>query len=66
MINLEEIFNKLRNGEALEEIEIDVLEKLLFELDYLYNQEWKLAEAALEKVVYYRRLAALGKHGLRK
>ena len=66
MVSLDMIFEKLRNGEALEEFEIDVLEKLLFELDYLYKQEWKLAETALEKVVYYRRLAALGKHGLRK
>ena len=66
MINIEMIFEKLRNGEVLEEIEIDVLEKLLFELDYLYQQEWKLAEAVLEKAVYYRRLAAFGKYGLRK
>jgi hypothetical protein len=62
VINLEEIFNKLRNGEALEEIEIDVLEKLLFELDHLYNQEWKLAEAALQEMVYYKRLAKIRKH----
>lgn len=62
MVNLEEIFNKLRNGEALEEIEIDVLEKLLFELDYLYQQEWKLAEASLQEMVYYRRLAAIRKY----
>lgn len=62
MINLEEIFNKLRNGEALEEIEIDVLEKLLFELDYLYQQEWKLAERALQEMIYYKRLAKIRKY----
>lgn len=62
MINLEEIFNKLRNGEALEEIEIDVLEKLLFELDYLCQQELQLAEQALQEMIYYKRLAKIRKH----
>ena len=62
MINLEEIFNKLRNGEALEEIEIDVLEKLLFELDHLYQQGWELAERTLQEMVYYKRLAKIRKH----
>ena len=56
------IFKKLRNGEQLEEIEIDVLEKLLFELDYLYQQGWELAERALQEVVYYKRLAKIRKH----
>lgn len=62
MINIEMIFKKLRNGEALEEIEIDVLEKLLFELDYFYQQEWKLAERALQEMIYYKRLAKIRKH----
>lgn len=62
MINIEMIFEKLRNGEVLEEIEIDVLEKLLFELDYLYKEEWKLAERALQEMVYYKRIAKLRKY----
>ena len=62
MINIEMIFEKLRNGEVLEEIEIDVLEKLLFELDYLYKEEWKLAERALQEMAYYRRIAKLRKY----
>ena len=62
MINIEMIFEKLRNGEVLEEFEIDVLEKLLFELDYCYKQEWKLAERALQEMIYYKRLAKLRKH----
>ena len=62
MINIEMIFKKLRNGEQLEEIEIDVLEKLLFELDYFYKQEWKLAEQALQEMIYYKRLAKIRKH----
>ena len=56
------IFEKLRNGEVLEEIEIDVLEKLLFELDYLYKEEWKLAERALQEMAYYRRIAKIRKY----
>lgn len=56
------IFEKLRNGEVLEEIEIDVLEKLLFELDYLYKEEWKLAERALQEMVYYRRISKIRKY----
>ena len=56
------IFEKLRNGEVLEEIEIDVLEKLLFELDYLYKEEWKLAERALQEMMYYKRLAKIRKY----
>lgn len=56
------IFEKLRNGEVLEEIEIDVLEKLLFELDYLYKEEWKLAERALQEMVYYKRISKLRKY----
>ena len=56
------IFKKLRNGEQLEEIEIDVLEKLLCELDYLYQQGWELAERALQEMVYYKRLAKIRKH----
>ena len=56
------IFEKLRNGEVLEEIEIDVLEKLLFELDYLYKEEWKLAERALQEMIYYKRLAKIRKY----
>ena len=62
MINIEMIFEKLRNGEVLEEIEIDVLEKLLFELDYGYKQEWELAEQALQEMIYYKRLAKLRKY----
>ena len=62
MINIEMIFEKLRNGEVLEEIEIDVLEKLLFELDYLYKEEWKLAERALQEMIYYKRLAKIRKY----
>ena len=62
MINIEMIFEKLRNGEVLEEIEIDVLEKLLFELDYLYKEEWKLAERALQEMVYYRRISKIRKY----
>lgn len=62
MINIEMIFEKLRNGEVLEEIEIDVLEKLLFELDYGYKQEWELAERALQEMVYYKRLAKIRKY----
>ena len=62
MITIEMIFEKLRNGEQLEEIEIDVLEKLLFELDYGYKQEWELAERALQEMIYYKRLAKLRKH----
>ena len=62
MINIEMIFEKLRNGEVLEEFEIDVLEKLLFELDYAYKQEWELAERALQEMIYYKRLAKLIKH----
>ena len=62
MINIEMIFEKLRNGEVLEEIEIDVLEKLLFELDYLYKEEWKLAERALQEMMYYKRLAKIRKY----
>lgn len=62
MINIEMIFEKLRNGEVLEEIEIDVLEKLLFELDYLYKEEWKLAERALQEMVYYKRISKLRKY----
>ena len=62
MINIEMIFEKLRNGEVLEEIEIDVLEKLLFELDYGYKQEWELAERALQEMIYYKRLAKLRKY----
>ena len=56
------IFEKLRNGEVLEEIEIDVLEKLLFELDYCYKQEWELAEQALQEMMYYKRLAKIRKY----
>ena len=56
------IFEKLRNGEQLEEIEIDVLEKLLFELDYGYKQEWELAERALQEMIYYKRLAKIRKY----
>ena len=56
------IFEKLRNGEVLEEIEIDVLEKLLFELDYAYKQEWELAEQALQEMIYYKRLAKIRKY----
>lgn len=62
MINIEMIFEKLRNGEQLEEIEIDVLEKLLFELDYAYKQEWELAEQALKEMIYYKRLAKIRKY----
>ena len=62
MINIEMIFEKLRNGEVLEEFEIDVLEKLLFELDYCYKQEWELAERALQKMIYYKRLAKIRKY----
>ena len=62
MINIEMIFEKLRNGEQLEEIEIDVLEKLLFELDYVYKQEWELAERALQEMMYYKRLAKIRKY----
>ena len=56
------IFEKLRNGEVLEEIEIDVLEKLLFELDYGYKQEWELAERTLQEMIYYKRLAKIRKY----
>ena len=56
------IFEKLRNGEVLEEIEIDVLEKLLFELNYYYKQEWELAERALQEMIYYKRLAKIRKY----
>jgi hypothetical protein len=62
VINIEMIFEKLRNGEVLEEIEIDVLEKLLFELDYVYKQEWELAERALQEMIYYKRLAKIRKY----
>ena len=62
MINIEMIFEKLRNGEVLEEFEIDVLEKLLFELDYAYKQEWELAERALQEMVCYKRLAKIRKY----
>ena len=62
MITIEMIFEKLRNGEQLEEIEIDVLEKLLFELDYGYKQEWELAERALQEMIYYKRLAKIRKY----
>ncbi len=62
MINLDEIFNKLRNGEVLEEIEVDVLEKLFFELEHLYRTEWDLADKALTELVYYKRIATLRKY----
>lgn len=62
MITIEMIFEKLRNGEVLEEFEIDVLEKLLFELDYCYKQEWELAERALQEMVCYKRLAKIRKY----
>ena len=62
MINIEMIFEKLRNGEVLEEFEIDVLEKLLFELDSCYKQEWELAERALQEMIYYKRLAKIRKY----
>ena len=62
MINIEMIFEKLRNGGVLEEFEIDVLEKLLFELDYCYKQEWELAERALQEMIYYKRLAKIRKY----
>ena len=62
MITIEMIFEKLRNGEVLEEFEIDVLEKLLFELDYCYKQEWELAERTLQEMVYYKRLAKIRKY----
>ena len=62
MITIEMIFEKLRNGEVLEEFEIDVLEKLLFELDYCYKQEWELAERALQEMIYYKRLAKIRKY----
>ena len=62
MISIEMIFEKLRNGEVLEEIEIDVLEKLLFELNYYYKQEWELAERALQEMIYYKRLAKIRKY----
>ena len=56
------IFEKLRNGEVLEEIEIDVLEKLLFELDYAYKQEWELAERALQEMIYYKKKKKIKKY----
>lgn len=62
MINIEMIFKKLRSGEQLEEIEIDVLEKLLCELEYAYSEEWKLAERALQEMTYYKRLAKIRKY----
>lgn len=62
MVSLDMIFEKLRNGEALEEFEIDVLEKLLFELDYCCKQEWELAERALQEMAYYKRLAKIRKY----
>jgi hypothetical protein len=56
------IFKKLRSGEQLEEIEIDVLEKLLLELEHAYSEEWKLAERALQEMAYYKRLAKIRKY----
>ena len=56
------IFEKLRNGGVLEEFEIDVLEKLLFELDHGYREEWELAERALQEMMYYKRLAKIRKY----
>ena len=58
MINIEMIFEKLKNGEVLEEFEIDVLEQLWFELDYCYKQE----ERALQEMMYHKRLAKIRKY----
>ena len=65
MVNVEEIFNKLENGEVLMEHEIIFLKELLRLVDELYGkyyQEWQLAEQALQDRVYYKRLAALKKY----
>ena len=62
MICIEMIFEKLRNGEVLEEFEIDVLEKLLFELDYWLGRETERADRAEQKAIYYERVAKLRKY----
>ena len=58
MVNVEEIFNKLENGEVLMEHEIIFLKELLRLVDELYGkyyQEWQLAEQALQDRMYYKR-----------
>ena len=65
MVNVEEIFNKLENGEVLMEHEIIFLKELLRLVDELYGkyyEEWQLAERALQEMICHKRLAALRKH----
>ena len=65
MVNVEELFNKLENGEELMEHEIIFLKELLRLVDELYGkyyEEWQLAERALQDRLYYKRLAAFRKH----
>lgn len=65
MVNVEEIFRKLENGELLMEHEIIFLKELLRLVDELYKkyyEEWDLAERALQDRAYYKRLAAIRKY----
>lgn len=62
MINLDSIFKKLRDGQPLEDYEVDFLELLLHELEHLCTTEWLIAEKALRQNVYYKRLAAVRKY----
>lgn len=62
MINLDAIFRKLREGQPLEEYEVDFLESLLYELEQLCTTEWLIADKALTQSVYYKRLAAIRKY----
>ena len=62
MINFDSIFKKLRDGQPLEDYEVDILESLLYELENLCATEWSIAEKALTQSVYYKRLAAIRKY----
>ena len=65
MVNVEELFSKLENGEELMQHEIIFLKELLRLVDELYGkyyEEWQLAERALQDRAYYKRLAAIRKY----
>jgi hypothetical protein len=62
MINLDSIFKKLRDGQPLEDYEVDILESLLYELEHLCTTEWSIADRALQEMAYYKRLAKIRKY----
>lgn len=62
MINLDSIFKKLRDGQPLEDYEVDILESLLYELEHLCTMQWSIAEQELRQKMYYKRLAAIRKY----